>query len=151
MKSSSWLLSEGSRLNFELQLSSKCVQSIGLRVIWECWVRQLWRTLFLSWLWVLERDRAPLITCWCTGLRIQNLFALRWSQTIREGRTWSDSPGQNGPLHPSWVCQRFNPVLLELHPGSGGASVDSEHGAGLSASRLLMSWTTGWGSAALYI
>lgn len=89
MKSSSWLLSEGSRLNFELQLSSKCVQSIGLRVIWECWVRQLWRTLFLSWLWVLERDRAPLITCWCTGLRIQNLFALRWSQTIREGRTWS--------------------------------------------------------------
>lgn len=66
------------------------MRSISLRVIWECWVRLLQQTLFLSWLWVLECDRAPLITCRCTGQRIQNLSALRWSQSISEGSsTWS--------------------------------------------------------------
>lgn len=34
----------------------------------------LWQILFLSRLWVSECDRAPLITCWCTGPRTQNLL-----------------------------------------------------------------------------
>lgn len=152
MQSSSWRLSEGSRLNFELQLSSKCVQSISLHVIWECWIRLYKQTLFLSWLWVLECDRAPLFTCWCTGRQIQNLLALRWSdQQWRQNLVSTDSEWPVTPElglsavqpTPAWQRERLGGLgsrSWPIRPKSESSSLWSTTDECFQASEELNSW-----------